>query len=188
MENETITQEVGALEDTAPITYTQEEVQQMIQSEADRRVSQALKTQQAKFERQQSEAEKLRGMDEAQRRDYEFELKVKALEEKERQFAITQNKLEASKVLAERGLPVNFVDYLVAEDADTMLANINSFETMFKGAVADAVSAKLSTGTPKSGNFKQTGLTREEFLKMNITQKSELYNTNPALYKELAGR
>ena len=125
-------------------------------------------------------------MDEAQRKEYEFNQKVAELEKKEREFNLAQNKLEASKVLANRELPIEFVDYIVADDADTMLENINVFEKAFKAAVADAVSKKLASPAPKTGSVKQTGLTREDFKKMNLAQQAELYKTNPALYKELA--
>lgn len=125
---ETITDTSGVDENTEAKTYTEAELMDIVQREADRRVSQALKKAQAKFEAKQSEAEKLRTMDEAQRKEYEFQQKLKDFEDQKREFAITQNKLEASKVLSERGLPVQFVDYIVAEDADTMIEAINTFE------------------------------------------------------------
>lgn len=182
--NTTATQAIE--ETTTPKTYTEQEVQELLQKEGDRRVSTALKKQQKQFENKIAEAEKLRGMDEAQRKEYEFNQKVAELEKKEREFNLAQNKLEASKVLANRELPIEFVDYIVADDADTMLENINVFEKAFKAAVADAVSKKLASPAPKTGSVKQTGLTREDFKKMNLAQQAELYKTNPALYKELA--
>ena len=125
-------------------TYTQEEVDKLLQQEADRRVTSALKKQAEKFEREKAESEKLRDMDEQQRKEYEYEKKVKELENKEREFNLMQNKLEASKIMGEHGLPVSFVDYIVAEDAETMMANITNFETQWKAAVADAVSARIA--------------------------------------------
>ena len=174
------------IEGANPKTYTEQEVQDLLQREGDRRVSTALKKQQKQFESKIAEAEKLRGMDEAQRKEYEFNQKVAELEQKEKDFNLAQNKLEASKVLANRELPIEFVDYIVADDADTMLENINIFEKAFKAAVADAVSKKLASPTPKTGSVKQTGLTREDFKKMTLAQQAELYKTNPVLYKELA--
>ena len=165
--------------------YTEQEVQEMLQKEGDRRVTAALKKQQATFESKMAEADKLRGMDEQQRKEYEYEQKVKQLEQKEREFNLAQNKLEATKVLSNRDLPVEFVDYIVAEDAETMMDNINVFEKAFKAAVADAVTKKIASPSPKDSSVKQTGLTREEFSKMSLAQQAELYRTNPALYKEL---
>lgn len=169
-------------------TYTEKDVMELLQRETDRRVTAALKKQQASFETKMAEAEKLKSMDESQRKDYEYNQKVAELEKREREFNLAQNKLEASKVLANRDLPVAFVDYIVADDADTMLDNINTFEKAFKAAVADAVSKKLASPTPKSSSVKQTGITKEEFQKMNLAQQAEIYKTNPTLYKELTTR
>ena len=187
---ETNTQETGAetATETTEKKYTEQELQDFLQRETDRRVTAALKKQQASFETKIAEAEKLRNMDEAQRKDYEYNQKVAELEQRERDFNLAQNKLEASKVLANRGLPIEFVDYVVADDADAMLENINTFDKAFKSAVADAVSKQLASPTPKSGSVKQTGLTREDFKKMNLAQQAELYKTNPTLYKELTSR
>ena len=169
-------------------TYTQEEVDKLLQQEADRRVTSALKKQAEKFEREKAESEKLRDMDEQQRKEYEYEKKVKELENKEREFNLMQNKLEASKIMGEHGLPVSFVDYIVAEDAEAMMANITNFETQWKAAVADAVSARIAQPAPKGSNVSQTGLTKEAFKKMSLAQQSEIYRTNPELYKQLTAR
>ena len=83
-ENTTVTETTE--ETTTPKTYTEQEVQELLQREADRRVSSALKKQQRQFENKIAEAEKLRGMDEAQRKEYEFNQKVAELEKKEREF------------------------------------------------------------------------------------------------------
>lgn len=171
--------------DDAKKTYTEEEVQALLQAEGDRRVSSALKKQKKEFEAQTAEAEKLRAMDENQRKDYEYDKRLKELEEKERQFAVAQNKLEATKVLSNRGLPIEFVDYIVAEDAETMMENITTFEKAFKSAVADAVAQKIASPTPKGSSVKQTGLTKEEFNKMTVAQQAELFRTNPELYKAM---
>ena len=169
-------------------TYTQEEVDKLLQQEADRRVTSALKKQAEKFEREKAESEKLRDMDEQQRKEYEYEKKVKELENKEREFNLMQNKLEASKIMGEHGLPVSFVDYIVAKHAETMMANITNFETQWKAAVADAVSARIAQPAPKGSNVSQTGLTKEAFKKMSLAQQSEIYRTNPELYKQLTAR
>lgn len=166
-------------------TYTESEVQELLQREGDRRVSRALYKQQKEFERQTAEADKLRDMDESQRKEYEYTQRLQELEDKEREFAIAQNKLEATKVMANRELPIEFVDYIVAEDAETMMENITTFERLFKGAVADAVAKKIASPAPKTGSAKQTGMTKDEFRKLSVAQQSEIYRTNPELYKQM---
>ena len=133
-----------------------------------------------------AESDKLRQMNEEQRAHYEFEQKVKEFEQQKKEFAIIQNKLEASKILSERGLPAQFVDYIVADDAETMLDNINAFDKLFKAAVNDAVSKKIAQPTPKAASVSQTGLTKEQFKTMSIAQQTELFMTNRDLYMELS--
>ena len=166
-------------------TYTESEVQALLQREGDRRVSSALKKQQKEFEKKTAEADKLRDMDESQRKEYEYTQRLQELENKEREFAVAQNKLEATKVMANRELPIEFVDYIVAEDAETMMENITTFERLFKGAVADAVAKKIASPAPKTGSAKQTGMTKDEFRKLSVAQQSEIYRTNPELYKQM---
>lgn len=169
-------------------TYTQEEVDKMLQAESDKRVTAALKKQADKFAKEKAEAEKLRDMDDTQKKEYEFNKRVEELEAKEKEFIITQNKLEASKIMAEHGLPISFVDYIVAEDAETMMANITAFETEWKAAVADAVSKRLAQPAPKGSNVSQAGMTKEQFNKLTLAQQSEIYRTNPELYKQMTVR
>lgn len=169
-------------------TYTKEEVDTMLQKEADRRVSAALAKQEKKLENKLKEAEKLRNMDAEQKREYELEQRAKQIEEKEKEFALMENKIECNKILSNRGIPADFVDYVVAEDADKMMENIKTFEKLFKSAVSDAVNEKIEKKTPTGSGSKQKGLSRDEFKKMSIAQQSEIYRTNPELYKELTGQ
>lgn len=180
---ETSTVEAGEVSTVK--TYTEEEVQALLQKEADRRVSSALKKQQKEFETKMAEAEKLKSMDESQRRDYEYNQKLQELEQRERDFTVAQNKLEATKVLANRELPIEFVDYVVADDAETMMDNITRFEKLFKACVADAVSRKISSPTPKTGAMVQTGMTKADFKKLSIAQRASLQQSNPELYESL---
>lgn len=166
-------------------SFTEKEVMEMLQKETDRRVSAALKKQEEKFKTQMDEATRLSQMDESQKKQYEFEQRVKELDIKEKEFNLMKNKVEAQKVMASRNLPIDFVDYIVAEDAETMMERIELFEKNFKAAVNDEVAKKITNTTPKSGNTTQTGLTKESFKKLSIAEQSELYRTNPTLYKEL---
>lgn len=189
-ENTNTTVETGAeqVQEQEVKTYTQEEVDKLLQQETDRRVTSALQKQQRKFDAEKAEAEKLRDMDEAQKKEYEFNKRVAELEEKEKAFALMENKVSATKVLGDRGLPIQFVDYIVAEDAETMMTNINNFEKAWKAALADAVNARLAQPAPKGSTATQTGLTKEQFKKLSISQQAELYKTNPELYKTLTAR
>ena len=63
---------VNTGDNTSTKTYTESEVQALLQQETDRRVSSALKKQQKAFESKMAEADKLRSMDKTQREEYEY--------------------------------------------------------------------------------------------------------------------
>lgn len=169
-------------------TYTEEEVASMLQKEADRRVSQALAKQKAQFEKEKAEADKLKDMDEAQRKEYDLEQRLNSIKEREKEIALKENRMEASNVMLKRGLPIDFVDYVVAGDAETMLENINTFEKAFKAAVQEAVNKKVSTPPPGAGRASKSNtlVTKEQFNKMTLAQQSELYRNDPELFKVLS--
>jgi hypothetical protein len=172
----------GGQEEIQGTNYTEAQINDMLQRSGDKRVSDALNKQSAK----NSESNKLKAMDETQRQTYEYEERVKAMDLRESDFNLMSNKVEAQKVLATRGLPVEFSDYIVNESADTMMANIDVFDKQFKSAVSDAVSKKISSPAPKQGNTVQGGMTKEKFSKLSIPEQSNLYRNNPTLYKELS--
>ena len=88
-------------------------------------------------------------MNEQQKYEYELEQREKAIEEKEKALALAENKNEASKILAEKGLSLSLVDFVVAEDAETMNNNISLLDKAFKQSVKAEVEKRLGSSTPK---------------------------------------
>ena len=168
-----------------PKTYTQEEVDKLLQSEADRRVSEAMKKAERKKEAAIKEATKLAKMDEEQRYQYELEQREKAIADKERELALAENKATASMVLSNRGISAELVNLVVAEDADTMNKNIQLLEKAFKESVKAEVEKRLATSTPKKNLPLDTAISRDSFRKMPLSKQAEIYRTNPELYKTL---
>ena len=169
-------------------TYSEEEVARMLQAEADRRVSQALAKQQAKFKQQMDEEEKLRTMNEEQKAQYQLEQRIKEIEAKEKEFALKENRYEAQKIMAEKNIPLAFADFIVAEDAETMMANISLFEKEFKRAVRAEVDKRIASPAPKANIGMDTVISKEQFCKMTIAQQMEIYKQDPDLYKKLSAR
>lgn len=172
----------------APKTYSQEQFDKALQSEVDKRVTQAMQTAQKKADARVKEAQKLAAMNEQQRYQYELESREKAIAEKQKALALAQNKATAASCLADRGISAKLVDFVVAEDADTMMNNIKVLEAEFKASVKAEVERRLSTSTPKKNLPTDTVITKEMFNKMKLTEQAELYNTNPELYKALSTR
>lgn len=164
-------------------TYTAEEVQQLLQSEADRRVQQALATQQKKFEKQLS----LSKLDGAEREKAERDQRIAELEEQLKEFTVEKNKSELKSVLSARGLSAEFADIVnISDNLEEAQANIEKLDKLFKDAVKNEVEKRLAGNTPK-GNNVSTKLTKETARKMTIAEMNELAEKDPALFKELFG-
>lgn len=185
MENEnnnivTENQEVENQENTETKTYTQEEVMALIQREADKRVSDALKTQQKKYDKQL----KLSSLDGVEREKAEKDQRIADLEEQIKNFNILTQKNEVMKTLNGRNLSSQFSDYLnITDDVENNQKIIEGFDRLFKDAVKTEVEKKLSGNVPKENTNKPT---KDSFKNMSLAEKQNLFNTNKDLYNQLA--
>lgn len=178
-------EENGAGADNETKTYTQEEVEALLQKEADRRVSEALKKAEKKKEAAVKEAQKLAAMNEQEKYEYELKQRENAIAEKEKQLALMENKNEASKILAEKGISIALVDFIVAEDAETMKTNIDLLDKCFKESVKAEIEKRLKSNTPKKNLPLDEQLTKESFKKLSMMEQQKLFETNPELFKQL---
>lgn len=165
--------------------YTQEEVDKMLQSEVDRRITSALKKQAKNNEAKIKEAQKLAQMNESEKFQYELEQREKAIAEKEKALALAENKNEAGKILADKGLSLSLVDFVVAEDAETMNSNIRLLEKAFKDSVKREVEKRLGSSAPKKNLPPDETITKEQAKKMGIRDRQQLLMNNPELYAQL---
>ncbi len=182
--NETNGQETQAQE-TEVKMYTQDEVMALLQSETDKRVTSALKTQQKKFDKQLS----LSKLDDDAREKAEKDERIKELEEMLRDRDIANNKSELKSVLGARGLSAEFADIItITDDIEESQAKIDVLDKLFKAAVKAEVEKRLaaSGGTPKGASSNiGADLTKEAFKKMPLSEQAALYKNNPELYKKL---
>lgn len=162
--------------------YTDEEIQLLMQRAGDKRIAQYQKT----LEKKQKESERLRNMSEDDRHLYELDKRERELEEKERQLALSENKNECAKILSEKGLSLDFVEFVVAEDAETMNKRIKSIEKAFKNSVKAEVEKRLGSDSPKKNLQTDGAISKEQFRKMSIAEKQNLYNTDRELYNSLS--
>ena len=163
-------------------SYTAEEIAALIQSEADKRVSQALKTQQKKHEKELS----LSKLDDDAREKAERESRIAELEEQLAQFQIEKNRSELKSVLASRGLDGRFADLIVVSDSlEESQANIDALDKLFKAAVKAEVEKRLAGSSPKTSGFNANEITKEQASKMSLIQLQELKKTNPEAYNRL---
>ena len=164
--------------------YTEAEVAELLQRESDRRVTSALKKQADKYEREKAESEKLSNMNEAQKKEYSLNKREEEIAAKEKELTLELNKIEAQKILAERGIPSSFVSYVVTENAEDTMKNSELFEQNWKDSIAAETQSRLAQPAPKTATA-TGGIDKESFKKMTLSQQAELYKSNPQLYKQL---
>ena len=164
-------------------TYTQEEVMALLQSETDKRVTAALKTQQKKYEKQIS----LSRLDGDERAKAEKDNRIAELEEQLAQFHIERNRSELKSVLSSRGLSAEFADIIsISDDIEASQANIDKLDKLFKAAVRAEVEKRLAGNAPKgNGGSNPAEITKESAKKMSMAELSALEKTNPELFNKL---
>lgn len=172
-------------ENTEVKTYTQDEVMQLLQSETDKRVTSALKKQQAKYEKQLS----LSKLDGNEREKAEKDNRIAELEEQLAAFQIERNKSELKSVLSARGLSAEFADIVaITDDIETSQANIDKLDKLFKAAVKAEVEKRLAAngGTPKgNASINPATITKESARKMTLKEMQELQKKDPELFNQL---
>lgn len=174
----------NVVEETSEVetkTYTQEEVLDLIQKESDRRVSQALKTQEKKYQKQLS----LSKLDGDEREKAEKDNRIAELEEQLAKYQIESNKSELKSVLSSRGLSAEFADIIsIGDDIEVAQANIDKLDKLFKEAVRAEVEKRMAGNAPKRpGNTVE--ITKETAKKMSLAEMNELAEKNPTLFNSL---
>lgn len=162
-------------------TYTAEEVMALLQSESDKRVTAALKKQQAKYEKQLS----LSKLDGDERAKAEKDNRIAELEQQLAEFQIERNRSELKSVLSSRGLSAEFADIIaITDDIETSQANIDKLDKLFKACVKAEVEKRLGGNVPK-GNTGTTEITKEAAQKMSMAELDKLSRENPELFNKL---
>lgn len=163
-------------------TYTQEEVMALLQSETDKRVTAALKTQQKKYEKQLS----LSKLDDEARAKAEKDDRIAELEEQLAQFHVERNRSELKSVLSSRGLSAEFADIVaITDDIESSQANIDKLDKLFKAAVRAEVEKRLAGSAPKGNGGSTAEITKENAKNLSLAELTRLKKTNPELYNNL---
>lgn len=176
--------EQNEIEQKGTKTFTEEDVLKLVETETSKRVSQALKTQQKKFEKQLS----LSKLDDDERAKAEKDNRIAELEEQLAQFQIERNKSELKSVLSSRGLSAEFADIIaINDDIEASQANIDRLDKLFKSAVKAEVEKRLAGNAPKGNGSSSAEITKETAKKMSLAELNKLANEQPELYEKLFG-
>ena len=163
-------------------TYTQEEVLALLQSETDKRVTQALNTQKKKYEKQLS----LSKLDGDERAKAEKDNRIAELEEQLAAFQIEKNRSELKSVLSSRGLSAEFADIIaINDDIEASQSNIDKLDKLFKAAVKAEVEKRLAGNAPLRGAGDKPTYTKESVKKMSMAELNKLAEEQPELFSKL---
>ena len=131
--------------ETTEKTFTQEDINKLIQDRLTREQSKWEK----KVQEEKTEAEKLAKMKADEKLKYQQEKREKELADRERELTTRELKAQTYETLAEKGIPKELVDVLNYESAETCNASIESVSKAFQTAVEKAVNEKLRGGNPQ---------------------------------------
>ncbi len=152
----------GETSDDEVITLTKAEQKKREQSEADKRVREAEKTFERKFEQQlrekikqeREDAERLAKLSQSEREQELFERNKNMLEEKEKTLRQREMKLAAIDVLTDEELPVSFADQLLGETVDDTHDRIQKFKKAWHDAIDAEVNKRLKGRIPEDSGSK----------------------------------
>ena len=167
-------------------TFTQSQLDEIIQKEKAKAKRSAEKEYQAKMD----EAEKLRQMNEAQKAEYEQEKQKAYIAELEAKINRSGLEREASKMLSEGGIAVDdkILGLVVKDTAESTQEAVESFVALVNDLADKKVGEKLKGKTPKKmEDVSGSEITKEQFNRMGYQSRNELLQNNPELYHKLKG-
>lgn len=156
IENNTVeienTEATNATENTEK-TFTQEELEKILE----KRLAREKKNLAEKIEAERQEAEKLAKMSEREKQQALLDKREKALAEREAALEKANLLNETTKQLSSKNLPIEFADYLIADDAENTFNRISEFESKWNTALEIAVNERLKGNVPAASTHKATG-------------------------------
>ena len=167
-------------------TFTQSQLDEIIQKEKAKAKRSAEKEYQAKMD----EAEKLHQMNETQKAEYEQEKQRAYIAELEAKINRSGLEREASKMLSEGGIAVDdkILGLVVKDTAESTQEAVESFVALVNDLADKKVGEKLKGKTPKKMEDTSAGeITKEQFNRMGYQSRNELLQNNPELYHKLKG-
>ena len=201
LENNVVKNENTDAEVKEEKTFTQAELEEILSKrlakEKKKQEAIAEKEYQARLKAELEESEKLAQMNQAEREKAErekakaekerkeFELEKARYEQERREFEQAKIKAQTMQMLGERKIPVELAQFITSNNADEIMDNVNTFEKCFNEAVEKVVTERLRGKTPTTSIVSNGKITKEQFNKMRIDERSRLFKENPSLYAEL---
>lgn len=172
--------------ETTEKTFTQAELDAIIQKEKAKAKRSAEKEYQAKID----EAERLRKMNADEKAEYEAKKQAAYIAELEAKINRSGLEKEASKMLSEAGIVAGdeILAFVVKDNAESTQEAVNGFTELVNQLADNKVKEMLKGKTPRKVEQSTAGtITKEQFDRMGYKDRNELLQSNPELYAQLKG-
>lgn len=176
-------------------TFSQAEVDEIVESRLAREKDKLKSSLRADIEQdvrnqiadEQSEAKKLKKMNEDQRRKYDMDKKDQEIADLKAKLNRSEMEHVATDLLSKKGITADTdtLNFVVAEDAETTQANIDRFADLINKKAQANRREDFNVPEPKSGNSGRKAVDVKEFNKMGYHERLELKQKQPTLYQQL---
>ena len=148
-------------------TFTQDELDHIVQERVKRAVAKAQKDAEDKIKQAQSEGERLAD-----------------LEAREKAIAVKELRIETQSLLSDEGLPIEFLDVVMADTAESVKENIASIRKVFDEAVEKRVNERLTQDKPRRGST-AGAMTKAEIMAVkDVNERQKLIAENLELFRK----
>ena len=96
--------------------------------------------------------------------------KVSDIALKDYEGSVSFDDLTTSKVLASNNLPIEFADFLIAEDDEATTQRVDLFKNAFNEALEKALTERLRGNTPKTSTVKNRTFTANDIKNMSVEE------------------
>ena len=162
---EEVKTEGGAVE-TKEVNEIVKEEKTFTQAELDKILNKKFAQWQKKTEEAKAEAERKAKLTEAEKLAEER----KEFEAMKKQFEYEQRVNSTSKVLASNNLPIEFADFLIAENDEATTQRVDLFKNAFNEALEKALVERLKGNTPKTSTVQTKTFTVNDIKNMSAEE------------------
>ena len=165
-------------------TFTQDELDHIVQERVKRAVAKAQKDAEDKIKQAQSEGERLAKLTKDERAKEEEAKRLADLEAREKAIAVKELRIETQSLLSDEGLPIEFLDVVMADTAESVKENIASIRKVFDEAVEKRVNERLTQNKPHRGAT-AGAMTKAEILAVkDVNERQKLIAENLELFRK----
>ena len=165
-------------------TFTQDELDHIVQERVKRAVAKAQKDAEDKIKQAQSEGERLAKLTKDERAKEEEAKRLADLEAREKAIAVKELRIETQSLLSDEGLPIEFLDVVMADTAESVKENIASIRKVFDEAVEKRVNERLTQDKPRRGATAGAMTKAEIMAVQDANERQKLIAENLELFRK----